>query len=225
MTLVTRYGTRTKTSAAVVDYVLQEIFEGGLKAGDRIDLDQVCADLDVSRLPVREAVVILERDGILSTRYHRGVFVEPFDEQSIIDDFEVVGLLSGLAVRRLAEKQDAATIDALQQLVRELQAVDANDRNEMLRLVREILVLEHRVGGSRRLRAELRSFVGFFPWVFRISMDQGHRHAVTAHSRVVQAIAAGDGETAAEVRLKDFRAVGTIVVRDLKQRGVLDRHD
>ena len=222
MTVAARYPARAKTSAAVVDYLLQQIFEGRLRSGDRIDLDQVCRELDVSRLPVREAVVVLERDGILSTRYHRGVFVEPFDAESIIDDFEVVGLLSGVAVRRLAEKQDRETIAALQRLMQKLRAVNPQDKEETLRLVREILVLEHRAGGSRRLRAELRSFVGFFPWVFRITTEKAHERAVEAHSRVVEAIAAGDGDRAARYRLEDFRDAGRSVVRELVRRGVLE---
>ena len=104
--MVPRRLVRTKTSAAVVDYVLEELFEGRLSSGDRIDLERVCATLDVSRIPVREAMVILERDGIVSTKYHRGVYVEPFDAESIIDDFEIMGLLSGVAVRRLARQAD-----------------------------------------------------------------------------------------------------------------------
>ncbi|HTN81079.1 MAG TPA: GntR family transcriptional regulator, partial [Acidimicrobiales bacterium] len=103
-----------KTSSAVVDYVLEELFAGRLRSGDRIDLNEIGRKLDVSRIPVREAVLILERDGIVSTRYHRGVYVEPFDAQSILDDFEIIGHLSGIAVRQLAEKQDDETIDALQ---------------------------------------------------------------------------------------------------------------
>src|SRR5437016_8946468 len=97
---------RTKTSSAVVDYVLEELFAGRLRSGDRIDLDEIGRVLDVSRIPVREALLILERDGIVSTRYHRGVYVEPFDAQSILDDFEILGHLSGIAVNQLAAKQD-----------------------------------------------------------------------------------------------------------------------
>lgn len=96
---------RTKTSAAVVDHIIERLFKGELRSGDRIDHDELERALGISRLPVREALVILERDGIVSTKYHRGVFVEPFDGQSILDDFEIMGLLSGLAVRRLAESR------------------------------------------------------------------------------------------------------------------------
>jgi DNA-binding GntR family transcriptional regulator len=212
---------RTKTSSAVVDYVLEELFAGRLRSGDRIDLDEIGRALDVSRIPVREALLILERDGIVSTRYHRGVYVEPFDAQSILDDFEIIGHLSGIAVRQLAEKHDDETIAALQALIEKLRAADPDDRDAIFAVVREILVLEHRAGGSRRLRAELRAFQGFLPVTLRIRISRGLDAVVTAHTRVVRAIAAGDGEKAAKSRLDDFRAAGRDVVRELERQGVL----
>jgi DNA-binding GntR family transcriptional regulator len=212
---------RTKTSSAVVDYVLEELFAGRLRSGDRIDLDEMGRVLDVSRIPVREALLILERDGIVSTRYHRGVYVEPFDAQSILDDFEILGHLSGIAVRQLADKQDRETIAALQRLIDELRKADPDDPDEIFAVVREILVLEHRAGGSRRLRAELRAFTGFLPVTLRIRISRSHDAVVNAHARVIGAIAAGDGERAAKSRIDDFRAAGRDIVSELRRRGVL----
>jgi DNA-binding GntR family transcriptional regulator len=216
---------RTKTSSTVVDYVLEELFAGRLRSGDRIDLEQISDELGISRLPVREAVVMLERDGILSTRYHRGVFVEPFDRESIMDDFEVIGLLSGVAVRRLAEKRDTEVIVDLQRLLRALRAADPEDHHQTTVLVQQILTLEHRAGGSRRLRAEIRSFAGFVPWTFRVRVTNHHDVAVKNHGRVIRAIAAGDGEAAARHRLADFRSAGSRLVRELQRRGVIAGDD
>jgi DNA-binding GntR family transcriptional regulator len=212
---------RTKTSSAVVDYVLEELFAGRLRSGARIDLDEIGRVLDVSRIPVREALLILERDGIVSTRYHRGVYIEPFDAQSVLDDFEILGHLSGIAVRQLADKQDRETIAALQGLIDELRKADPDDPDAIFAVVREILVLEHRAGGSRRLRAELRAFTGFLPVTLRIRISRGHDAVVKAHARVLRAIAAGDGEKAAKYRVDDFRAAGRDIVSELRRRGVL----
>jgi DNA-binding GntR family transcriptional regulator len=214
---------RTKTSAAVVEYVLEELFEGRLRSGDRIDLDEVGEALGVSRLPVREAMVILERDGIVSTKYHRGVYVEPFDAESIMDDFEILGLLSGVAVRRLAERPDPDTIAALEKLVDELRAAKPSDHEHIYEVVQQIMILEHRAGGSRRLRAELRSRSGFLPHAFRVGRGRSHARTVEAHANVLQAIVAGDGETAARHRLEDLRDAGKRAVRELERRGVLSQ--
>lgn len=213
---------RTKTSAAVVDHILERLFTGDLRSGDRIDHHQLEDALGISRLPVREALVILERDGIVSTKYHRGVFVEPFDDQSILDDFEIMGLLSGVAVRRLAEHPDPETIAHLQELLGELKAIDPADRDRTYEVVAEMMTTEHRAGGSRRLRAELRSRTGFLPHAFRY-IERSHAATVRAHTKVLAAVVAGDGERAAHHRLDDFRDAGRSVVRVLRRRGVIGR--
>jgi DNA-binding GntR family transcriptional regulator len=213
---------RQKTSTAVVDHILERLFNGEIKSGDRIDHDELELALGVSRLPIREAIVVLERDGIVSTRYHRGVFVEPFDGESILDDFEIMGLLSGLAVRRLAEKQDRETIAVLEALLEELRVTRPAERDQIFKLVSEIMTTEHRAGGSRRLRAQLRAHAGFLPQAFQY-IDRSHAATVKAHERVLDAVVNGDGELAAERRLEDFRDAGRSVVRALARRGVIDR--
>lgn len=211
---------RTKTSEAVVDHFLEEIFEGRLRSGDRIDLDEVSEALGISRSPVREALVILERDGIVSIRHHRGVYVEPFDAESIMDDFEVMGHLSGMAVARLAGQRDPQVIAELKALVRELEHASAD---RLGAVVQQILRLEHRAGGSRRLRAVLRSFAGYLPWVFRVTSGQSQEAVVRAQARVVRAIASGNGDAAARARLEDFRSAGRSVVAALEQRGAFEQ--
>jgi DNA-binding GntR family transcriptional regulator len=213
---------RTKTSAAVVDYVLEQLFSGALRSGDRIDHDQLGEALDISRLPVREALVILERDGIVSMKYHRGVFVETFDAESILDDFEIMGLLSGVAVRRLATDPDPETIAVLQGLLDDLRGTRPADKGRIFEIVSQMMITEHRAGGSRRLRAQLRSHAGFLPHAFQL-IERTHGATVRAHALVLDAVVAGDGEQAAHHRLEDFRDASRSVVRELRRRGVIGR--
>jgi DNA-binding GntR family transcriptional regulator len=212
---------RTKTSAAVIDYIIEQLFDGQLQSGNRIDLDQIGDTLGVSRLPVREAMVALERDGIVTTRYHRGYYVEPFDADSILDDFEIMGLLSGIAVRRLAHTKDPDTIETLNALLDELRSLDSSDTKSSAVVVNQIMIVEHRAGGSRRLRAELRSHTGFMPHAFRLVTDRKHAETIRSHERVLRAIIAGNGEKAAHYRLEDLRDAGKRVVRELQRRHVI----
>src|SRR3954451_9627039 len=108
---------RAKTSVAVVDYLLGEILDGRLRPGDRIDLDGVAEELGVSRSPVREAALALERDGIFRMPHHRAVFVEDLDAESVLDEFEIIGLLSGMAVARVADRRDPHVLSELERLL------------------------------------------------------------------------------------------------------------
>ena len=95
-----RYGVKEKDQ--VVAHVINLVMTGKLRTGDRIDRNEIAKDLGLSRVPIQEAMVQLEHDGIVSTRYHRGVFVERFDETTVREHHELYGILNGLASARAA---------------------------------------------------------------------------------------------------------------------------
>ena len=76
-----KYGVKDKDK--VVAHVVNLLLTGKLRTGDRLDRNEIAEELGLSRVPVQEAVVQLEHDGVLSTRYHRGAFVERFDEDVV----------------------------------------------------------------------------------------------------------------------------------------------
>jgi DNA-binding GntR family transcriptional regulator len=62
---------------------------------------------------VQEALVQPEHDGILETRYHRGAFVQRFDEASLREHHEVHGLLTGAVSARAAAEPRTEVLDEL----------------------------------------------------------------------------------------------------------------
>lgn len=222
MSVVARAGLRrAKTSRAVVEYVQREIFEGRLRPGDRIDVELISENLGVSPTPVREALVLLERDGVISTRLHRAALVEHFDARTLRADFHVLGLLSGVAAARVARDRDPSVVAELQRLLQELEETPADAHTRRHDLVTEMLRIEHRAGGTPRLRAELRGLSGFLEWAARMSDQRSHGDIVRAHAEVIDAIVAGEERRASQCRLADARAAAEEVIRDLVRRGVL----
>src|SRR5215218_4079365 len=95
-----RYGVKEKDQ--VVSHLINLVLTGKLRSGDRVDRNEIAQELGLSRVPIQEAVVQLEHDGILSTRYHRGAYVERFDESVVREHHELYGLLCGIASARAA---------------------------------------------------------------------------------------------------------------------------
>lgn len=95
-----KYGVKEKD--LVVSHILHLLLTGKLRTGDRVDRNEIAVGLGVSRVPIQEALVQLEHDGIVSTRYHRGAFVERFDEATVLEHHELDGLLNGIASARAA---------------------------------------------------------------------------------------------------------------------------
>jgi DNA-binding GntR family transcriptional regulator len=212
---------RVKTSHAIVEYVQREIFEGRLRPGDRIDVDGISATLGVSPTPVREAIVMLEREGLVSSQVHRSAFVEHFDARTLRADFQVLGLMRGVAAARVAKDRDPEVLDELGQLLRELRAVPADEPARVGELVADILRVERRAGATPRLRAELAGFSDFLDWATRISDRRGRDEIAAAQAAVFDAITAGDSRRASQARVADARAAAEEVIRELVRRDVL----
>src|SRR4029079_249240 len=114
-----KYGVKEKD--LVVSHVVNLVLTGKLRSGDRLDRNEIAHALGLSRVPVQEAVVQLEHDGILSTRYHRGAYVERFDESTVREHHELYGHLSGIASGRAAAAVDPTVVAELQGEVAQMQ--------------------------------------------------------------------------------------------------------
>jgi DNA-binding GntR family transcriptional regulator len=115
-----KYGAKEKDQ--VVGYILKQMVTGKLRTGDRVDRNEIARDLGMSRVPIQEAVVQLEHDGVLSTRYHRGVFVERFDEHTVLEQHELNGVLNGMASARAAANPTPRILDQLDAIMRSLRS-------------------------------------------------------------------------------------------------------
>src|SRR6185295_6657961 len=115
-----KYGVKEKD--LVVAHVVNLILTGKLRSGDRMDRNEIARELGVSRVPIQEAVVQLEHDGVLSTRYHRGAYVERFDEGVVREHHELYGVLNGIASARAATSRGPKLLDGLVALLDALRA-------------------------------------------------------------------------------------------------------
>ncbi|MGA7050371.1 MAG: GntR family transcriptional regulator [Mycobacterium sp.] len=110
---------RRSSGELVADHLRRQIISGELEPGERLTQEDIGARLGVSRVPVREALVILEQEGWVRMEMHRGGRVLPI-ETSIFDNAEVWNLVFGLMARRAAARlnpdQDAQLADIAEQL-------------------------------------------------------------------------------------------------------------
>src|SRR3954452_14656329 len=120
---------RPSSGDLVAIHVRSLIFNGMLRQGDRVHQDDIARRLGVSRIPVREAIIALDREGWLTITPHRGAFVHGLDEDALRDHYELLGLVYGLAARRPTER---ASDDGLQELRDAQQQLAAAESPETL---------------------------------------------------------------------------------------------
>lgn len=97
------------------------IFAGELAPGSFIDELALCAELSISRTPLREALKVLTAEGLLRHEPRRGCFVSQITEQDLDEIFPVIALLEGRCAFEAARNATDADLAALEQLHDRLQ--------------------------------------------------------------------------------------------------------
>ena len=97
------------------------IFAGDLAPGRFIDEPALCAELSISRTPLREALKVLTAEGLVRHEPRRGCFVSEITERDLDEIFPVIALLEGRCAFEAAHNATDADLAALEQLHDRLQ--------------------------------------------------------------------------------------------------------
>jgi len=198
-------------------YIRDLIVSGELPPGSKLAQDRVADDLGISRLPVREALIELGEKGYVVTVPRRGVFVLQLSVEDVLDHFEVVGLVFGLAARRAAE---VITDEQLDQLSRLHEAVDGSDSlTEMFDLDREFVRTVNHVASSHRLRQVLVSLAGAPPGAYYLAAPEWQSAESKYRKLMLDALKDHDAEKAEAIANEHLRESGLLTVGVLESRG------
>jgi len=212
---------RRTTGELVAEHVRGLIFTGALRPGDRIPQAEIADDLGVSRLPVREAVIELARDGLVTMEPHSGAFVAPFDAEIIRQHFEIVGLVQGIAAETLVEEPDAAAIERLHGLTERIDAATvAGDGVAVHEFTMEFLRVLNLAGGSVRQQAVLRALARMLPTGFFAEVPGAAESERRGAHMILEAIETGSRSRARTACLEVQRAHAELLVDHLEQTGV-----
>jgi DNA-binding GntR family transcriptional regulator len=212
---------RRTTGELVAEHVRRLVFTGDLRPGDRIPQDALAEELGVSRLPVREAVIELARDGLVTVEPHSGAFVAAFDPEVVRHHFEIVGLVQGLAADTLAETRDPAALSELTELgVRINAAADAGDAVAVHGFTMEFLRVMNHAGGSARQQAVLRALARMLPTGFFAEVPGAAEGERAGARRILDGIRSGSRDAARRACVEVQRAHAELLIYHLRERGV-----
>lgn len=109
----------------VTEYIRSLIISGTLRAGDRLRVEHLARDLNISVTPVREALVELLGEGFVFRRPRRGYVVAAMSRKGLQDRVLVLAMITGELAARAAKRISPAEVDSLDQLQGTLLAVEA----------------------------------------------------------------------------------------------------
>src|SRR5438874_725731 len=131
MRLAVPKGTRHRTKQEFVYQPLREaIVRCHLMPGERLVIDDLARRLEVSSIPVREALQLLQSEGLVDMVPHVGATVATLSRESVAEVFSVMEGLEGVAARAAGERAKPEDFDALEELVKGMDRALASGAHE-----------------------------------------------------------------------------------------------
>jgi len=208
---------RQSSGEQAASYIRRLIFDGVLRPGARVPQDDIAADLGISRIPVREALIALERQGWVTIERHRGAFVTALDPPAVRDHYELYGLVYGFAVRRALERTGPSIVDELAPLVRRMRGDDPAAAGQAILEFHRTVVNAAR---SSRIRVVLRAMSSLVPGDFFAEVPEAVGIERRGLGAVLRHLRAGDPDGAADAYARTMAQVGEAVVRLFEARGL-----
>jgi DNA-binding GntR family transcriptional regulator len=182
----------------------ERIVSGTYTPGQRVMEQAVAEEFEVSRGPVREALRLLEKEGLVMILPRRGAQVTNPTIAEVHEIFDIRAMLNGLRDRLIAESPHREQLVPVleQEISRLAQTADAPGAgDEYIEIVLRLNRLLTQTAGNSRLQAILGSLAVQTVRYTRLGLStpQRRRQSVRHWQRLLQAIRDGDGDAAERI--------------------------
>jgi DNA-binding GntR family transcriptional regulator len=198
--------------------IAEDILSGRIRPGSRVNQDELCKRFGVSRLPVREALIMLENSGFIRNQPRLGSYVSELGPDDVRDHYALFGVASGLAAQYAVDTLTDTQLAELDTVLDELHR--APDRHQAVTLN---FVFHRRINkcGSRRLQAHIRGMARVIPASLFAGTEWGP-HSESDHQRILRALVARDRAAAFAATDAHLRNAGERAVQMLTDAGFWD---
>jgi DNA-binding GntR family transcriptional regulator len=211
---------RESSADQVAVHIRRLIISGEVTKGERLRQDEIAAELGVSRIPVREAIITLDREGWVRFEANRGAYVAGLESHDILDHFELRGLVFGLIARRVTEVATAEDVRAFVSLQTEMRA--AADLDEFAVLNDRFISRLVKVARSPRLTAALMVTPAILPEGFFEFVPAGRAIQQSGYDAFVVALKARSSDKADDAWVDALRRQGHAVVEAFAAVGIVE---
>ena len=186
-------------SVAATELIRRAIVDGRLEPGRRLKEEELARELGISRTPVREALLVLQTEGLIESAPNRGATVRAHEPSDLDDLYQLRALLEGFAARLAAARIRESEVGELRASCERFVALRAED--DVVKLVRENVRFHDVIlaaARSKRLAQMVRSVIQL-PLVYRSYVWYSPEQKLISehyHRQLTVALAASDAERA-----------------------------
>jgi DNA-binding GntR family transcriptional regulator len=126
---------RNNLASDVADILRDTITNGELPPGTRLVEQDVSQQLGISRGPLREALRLLETEGLVNSYPGRGSFVAELSEKDIVEIYSLRTILEEMAIRLASRKSSSEDLMELEKILEDMfRAANEDNHVQVLNL-------------------------------------------------------------------------------------------
>ncbi len=186
----------------VFEALREAIISGTLRPGERLMEVQLADELGVSRTPVREAIRKLEHDGFVVMIPRKGAYVADMSLKDVAEIFDVRRALEALAAQLASERASDEDLERCERILVEYgECIEQLDTVRLIEVDSRFHEAIYQMAGNSRLQQMLNLLREQVQRYRTMTLSHGPRmkRALEEHRRILEAIAARDGERAARL--------------------------
>jgi DNA-binding GntR family transcriptional regulator len=189
-------GNATETA---IRHIREAIILGTLTPGQRLKETELAQMLGLSRTPVREALRVLNAEGLIETSPKRGASVRSYDLSDLRELYQLRAVVEGCCAQLAAERAEPDKLRALAESCSRFATLQAGrDVDELVQENLRFHSFIHQAAGSERLTSFVRQVIDV-PLVYRSYVwysDEQKFVAQFQHEQILRALEARDGHRA-----------------------------
>ncbi|MFB7723084.1 GntR family transcriptional regulator [Nocardia sp. NPDC056100] len=201
----------TSQTRRIYDDLRRSIITGVYSEGQKLPEARLAELLGVSRLPVREALTLLEFDGIVTAQPRRSAVVQSWDHTAVEELFDVrIGLeplAARLAAARIRQGADSAPLQTA--LSNSQAAIASGDPLRIAETNADLHGAIVELAGNTLLTQLMRAILARMAWLFFITTERDVAEQLDDHRHLISAITSGD-ERLAEYAMLSHTEAGRI---------------
>lgn len=201
---------------SVTTILRQAIIKGDIKPGEKLVQADIAKQLDVSRMPVREALKTLEMEGLVTIQPHKGAVVNKLTVEDMDEIYEIRTFLEPLTLKKSVPHLKGEDFKNLKKLHRMMNAVTSTE--EYVELNKRFHDLSLSGCESQRLHSLMarisHGIAKETPYIIPHQMEKSNKE----HAIILQAILDGDAARAQVEMAKHIDRTRKDLIALLKER-------
>lgn len=204
----------------VYDILKQLIIDGNIIPGERIIETEYCQKFQISRTPIREALRMLELEGLVESQSTGGVIVKKISKEEIEEVYKIRIALEALVLEEIIQKAVVSDITKIEKILKDTKkALEADDTETIYNLFSSFNSILYDIAKLPKV-AEMINNINFYLKRFRKLSIENHerkKDAFDDHVKILEAIKNKDLKTALEANKSHLKKSMDFIFVELKK--------